>query len=122
MLMTNNHLTVNRVPLFHSGNDWRLLAEKLGCRMIQIDNWMNKESPTQAVLTHAMREDVKLGNFIKIVIDLERPDVVEAIQSFVGKTLEVFLHYWERSNDLSTYSKRIILFDLVLTCKETQMT
>ena len=90
MLMINNHLTVNRVPLFYSGNDWRLLAEKLGCRMIQIDNWMNKESPTQAVLTHAMREDVKLGNFIKIVIDLERPDVVEAIQSFVGKTLEVF--------------------------------
>ena len=118
LLMMDNYLTVNSVPLFHSGNDWRLLAEKLGCRMIQIDNWMNKESPTQAVLTHAMREDVKLGNFIKIVIDLERPDVVEAIQPFVGETSGVFtgLHYIERFNDFSTYSKRIRLFDLVLTC------
>lgn len=61
-----------------------MLAEKLGCRMIQIDNWMNKDSPTQAVLTYAMREDVKLGEFINIIRDLERPDVIEAIQELVG--------------------------------------
>ena len=45
---------------------------------------MNKDSPTQAVLTYAMREDVKLGEFINIIRDLERPDVIEAIQELVG--------------------------------------
>lgn len=61
-----------------------MVAEKLDCRVIDITNMMHKESPTEALLLHAMRHDVKLGYFLSILKDLERFDVIEELRPMIG--------------------------------------
>lgn len=62
-----------------------MVAERLGCRTIEIDNWMMKDNPMEAVLHHAMRGDIKLGELLKVLQDIERLDVLQATARMIGK-------------------------------------
>lgn len=56
----------------------------VGCRHIEIENMKQKANPMEGVLLFAMRKDLKLGQFMTILRNIERPDVFRECGKFIG--------------------------------------
>lgn len=66
------------------GNDWVILAEKIGCEPLEVTNLKLKESPTEGALLYAMRNDLSVGELEVILTEMERYDVMEGCKKLIG--------------------------------------
>lgn len=61
------------------------MAEVLGCRPIEIDNMDRKSDPMRCVIVEAIQKNYSLHQFIDIIDQIKRKDVLMECQDFISK-------------------------------------
>lgn len=68
------------------GNDWRAVADRIGCSQLEIENITAQPNPMEAVMSLATGKAIRLAQFLRILEDIERFDVLEACNSKIGRS------------------------------------
>ena len=78
-------LSVLLEPLDPLGKDYRLLADKMGYTNDYIKYLGSKNEPVKTLITEYEKGDRKIAELVSLLNDMERYDVVEELQKYIGR-------------------------------------
>lgn len=86
-MSTEGHqkLSVLLEPLDPLGKDYRLLADKMGYTNDYIKYLGSKNEPVKTLITKYEKGDRKIAELVSLLNDMERYDVVEELQKYIGR-------------------------------------
>lgn len=79
-------------PSCASGNNYRLLASKLGCSTEEIRDLEEKRDPVVYLLNKPCLVDLTISRLKSCLIEMGRQDVVEDLEPFAGKIVNTLVH------------------------------
>lgn len=63
------------------------MADRIGCRHIEILNMEQKQDPMRSVLLAAMQKSITLSTFIQHLRDMRRKDVIQECLELIGELI-----------------------------------